>query len=179
MGYRKYARDYEIEYVERPGKKRCKAVRIYVGPYFRFSVSPERVSWLRRFYLLATLGAALMLLLPLCITCPFAQVWYILVPLVAAWIPMCYVAGAVWRLWTAKDRVNREHYELLHDRMNGASLFLMGFTAISTVGCIWQLSRAAAVGLDYLVCGCCVGALACAVAMFSRRKELEMEQIDS
>jgi hypothetical protein len=62
LGYREYAKDFEIEYVERPGKKRPKAVRIYVGPYFQLKVSAERVRWLKRFYLACLLACAALLL---------------------------------------------------------------------------------------------------------------------
>ena len=51
MGYRKYASEYEIEYVQRLDKKRPQAVRIYVGPYFVFEQSPETVIDLSSFTL--------------------------------------------------------------------------------------------------------------------------------
>jgi len=174
LGYRKYARDYEIEYVEQPGKKRPKAVRIYVGEYYSFAVSPDRVRWLRWFYLIGITSMALLLLIPLCVVCPFTMTWYIPAPLVAAWIPLVYAAAAVWRLWTAGEKVNQEHYDLLYERMCGACMFLMGFAIVAVTGCILQLSKTTPTGMDLLVCVSCLGAAACAVMMFSKRKELEM-----
>lgn len=176
MGYRKYAKDYEIEYVERPGKKRPKAVRIYVGPYFRFAAAPERVRWLRWFYLIGMAVMALLLLIPMCVDCTFTRIWYIQTPMVAAWIPWVYAAAATWRLWTAKEKVDREHCDLIHDRMSGACLFLMGFSVISVVGCVVQLSLQAPSARDLLTCGCSLAAGSCGVILFSRRKELEMVQ---
>ena len=126
MGYRKYAKDYEIEYVEQPGKKRPKAVRIYVGPYFRFKADPAQIRKLRWFYLIGLLAVALFLLIHMTIDCAFSRTWYVQVPAAAAWIPWCLASAACWRLWTARDKVDREHYDLLHDRMSGSCLFLMG-----------------------------------------------------
>lgn len=176
MGYRKYAKDFEIEYVERPGKKRPKAVRIYVGPYFRFAASPEQVRMLRWFYLIGLAVMALLLLIPLCVDCSFTRTWFIQTPIAAGWIPWIFAAAATWRLWTAGEKVEREHYDLLHDRMSGACLFLMGFSIVSVAGCVLQLSRGAAAPEDYLICGCCLGAGICSVMLFSRRKKLEMIQ---
>jgi len=176
LGYRKYAKDFEIEYVERPGKKRPKAVRIYVGPYFRFSAPPERIRRLRWFYLIGITAMALLLLIPMCMDCVFTRTWFIQLPAVAAWIPWVLAAAATWRLWTARDRVDREHYELLHDRMGGSCLFMLGFTAASAVGCILRLSQIAPAPADLVVCGCCLGTAVCGVLLFAKRKELEMLQ---
>ncbi len=176
MGYRKYAKDYEIEYVDQPGKKRQKAVRIYVGPYFRFAAEPDRIRRLRWIYLVGIAGMALLLLIPMCIDCAFTRTWFIQVPASAAWIPWMFAATAVWRLWTAGEKVTREHYDLLHDRMSGASLFLLGLTLVSVVGCILQLSRLTPAAGDYITCICAMGAATCSIVLFSKRKELEMVQ---
>ena len=97
----------------------------------------------------------------------------------AAWIPWLLAASSVWRLWTAKGKVDREHYELMHDRMSGASLFLMGFHGISVIGCITRLSGQSASVADHLVCFCCLAALLFSTALFSRRKELEMTRVEN
>lgn len=174
MGYRDYAKDYKIEYVQLPGKKRSKAVRTYIGPYFRFTAPPERIRVLRWFYLIGLVFTALLLLIPMCIDCPFTRTWYIQGPAAAAWIPWTLAVGATWRLWTAGERVDREHCELLHDRMSSACLFLMGLCIISCTGCVVRLSEQPASMDDYMVCGCCMGSAVCGMALFSKRKELEM-----
>lgn len=178
MGYRDFAKDYQIEYVDHPGKKRPKAVRIYVGPYFAFKASAERVQFLRWFYTIGLALTALFLLIPMCIDCAFTRTWYIQTPAVAAWIPWIFSAAAAWRLWTAGEKVDREHYELLHDRMSSACLFLMGFCLISCAGCAVSLSEQMASAADYVVCLCCMGAGICGIALFSKRKELEMVQVE-
>ena len=178
MGYRDFAKDYQIEYVDRPGKKRPKAVRIYVGPYFAFRVPPERVRFLRWFYVICLTLTALFLLIPMCIDCAFTRTWYIQTPAAAAWIPWCFAGAATWRLWTAGEKVDREHCELLHDRMSGASLFLMGFCLISCLGCARLLSEVAATAADHVTCICAMGAGIGGIALFSKRKELEMVQVE-
>lgn len=174
MGYRKYAKDFEIEYVDRPGKKRPKAVRIYVGPYFRFAASPERIRRLRWFYLIGMASMALLLLIPMCVDCAFTRTWYIQTPLAAAWIPWALAAASVWRLWTAGEKVDREHYDLLHDRMSGSCLFLMGLCLGSAAGCVLAQMNLVPTVQDYIVCFCSLAAAVTGIILFSKRKELEM-----
>ena len=179
MGYRQYAKDFEIEYADRPGKKRPKAVRIYVGPFFRLKVSPERLRFLRRFYLAALLSCTVLLLIPMCVDCSFTRTWYIQVPAAAAWIPWFLTAGSVWNLWTAKATMQREQADLIRDRLNGSTLFLTGFFGISAVGCMVQMSQLSATDADWLVSICYLAGLLCSASMFSKRKELEMEQLEN
>lgn len=178
MGYRDYAKDYEIRYEEREGRKRPKAVRVYIGPWFRFVQPPQRIRRLRWFYLVLLFLTAAFLLIPMCIDCGFTRTWYIQVPAAVAWIPWLLSGGAVWRLWTAGEQVNREHYELLHDRMSSSCLFLMGFFLISCVGCAVKLSEGSAAPADYLVCLSNMAGGISAMAMFSQRKALEMTRAE-
>ena len=179
MGYRKYAKDFEIEYIERPGKKRPKAVRVYVGPYFQLKASKDRVQWLRRFYLAGLLACAAFLLIPMCIDCTFTRTWYIQVPAAAGWIPWLLASDSVWRLWTVKDRMEREHADLIHDRMSSSCLFLTGFFGISCLGCMVLLSRVSPSGADWLVSISYLSGLLCSSAMFAKRRELEMRQLEN
>ena len=177
LGYREFAKDYQIEYVDRPGHKRPKAVRVYIGPWYRFA-EPERIPFLRWFYLIGLVIIASALLIPMCINCTFTRIWYIQVPIAAAWIPWLFAALATWQLWTAKDKVNREHNAMIGDRMSGASFFLMGLCLVSFMGCIYTLSEYTAAGLDYLVCGCCTLSGVCGIALFSQRKRLNTVLIE-
>lgn len=179
MGYRQYAKDFEIEYVDRPGKRRPKAVRIYVGPLFRFKAPPERIRQLRRFYLMSLLAAALLLLIPMCLDCTFTRTWYIQVPAAAAWIPWLLTAGSVWHLWTAKETMEREQADLIHDRMSSASLFLTGFFGISSIGCMVLSGSQSPAGSDWLVSLCYLAGLLCGCLMFAKRKDLEMQRLEN
>jgi len=179
LGYRDYAKDYEIEYLERPSKKRPKMNRIYIGPYYRFNISDKQLRKLRFFYLINMVLLAVCQLIPMCVDSAFSRTWYIEVPAVCAWIPWLLASGSTYRLWTVREKVDREHYELMHDRMSGASLFLMGFHAISAVGCIMQLSNQPAASTDYLICACCLGAVFFSAQLFTKRKELEMVRMEN
>ena len=179
MGYRQYAKDFEIEYVDRPGRKRPKAVRVYVGPYFQLKASPEQVRRLKRFYLMGLLASAVFLLIPLCTDCAFTRIWYIQVPAAAAFIPWLLAADSVWHLWRATDRMEREHADLIHDRMSSSCLFLTGFFGISCVGCTMQMGNVTAAGADWMVSLCYIVGLLCSCAMFAKRKALEMKQLEN
>lgn len=179
MGYREYAKDYEIEYVQVEGRRRPKAVRIYVGPYFRFRKAPEVIRKRKWQYLLLQVLTALALLIPMMIDCRFTRIWYVQVPAAAAWIPWMLACGAVWRLWTAGEKVEREHYGLLHDRMRGASFFLMGLAGISALGSVVALVQETPSAADMIVCGCHLAALTCGAAMFAMAKDLEMYPVEN
>lgn len=179
MGYRKYAKDYEIEYVPRLDGKRPKAQRIYVGTYYRFTASPEQLRALRWFYLLLVLLQAVFLLLPLCRDSSFGRTWYIQLPAVSAWIPWVLSAASVWRLWTAAEKVEREHYDLLYGRMGGSCLIMMIFCLVSLAGCLIKLLRHGAGAGDWpvLICGVLAALNSC--LLFSRRKGLNMVPVEA
>ena len=179
MGYRKYAKDYEIEYVQQPGKKREKPVRIYVGPYFRFKAAPEKIRRLKWLYLTGLLLIAACLIIPMYLDCTFTRIWYVQGPAAAAWIPWLLSAGATWRLWTAGEKVDREHHDLLCERMSGASLFMMALCCITVAACVIALMQLSAGTWDKIVCGCYLIGAVCSVVLFSRRKELEMEWVEN
>ena len=179
MSYKKYAKDYEIEYVVQPGKKREKAVRIYVGPYFQFAVSAERVRLLRWLYLAGVITAFFFLLLPMSLNGALGRVWYVQIPAAAAWIPWVLAVASVWRLWTAGEKVEREHNDLLGGRMSGACLFLAIFSGISAVGGVFALTKMGGAAEDWLVPACMACACVCSLVLFSRRKELVMIEVEN
>lgn len=174
LGFRDFAKDYKIEFVDRPGHKRPKAVRVYVGAWYRFKEPPEKIKYLKWYYLVALLAVALTSVVPMCIDCNFTRIWYIQLPAVMVSIPWVFAACAVWRLWTAKEKVDREHKTLLGDRMNGASLFLTVFSVASFLGCVVASFISAPQIADILVSGCCLLSGAGSIAMFAKRKQLEM-----
>lgn len=178
LGYREFVKDYKIEYVDCPGRKRPKAVRVYVGPWFRFTQPPEKIRFLKWFYLIGLAVIALLLLIPMCIDCAFTRAWYIQVPAVVAWIPWIFAACATWRLWTAKERMDREHNALLGSRMNGSCLIMAGFCLTSFVGCVYGLISLTPTLMDYLISICCTLSSACAIVLFSRHKLLSTVQVD-
>ena len=178
MGYKDYAKDYEIEYVERLGR-RPRAVRIYVGPYYVFTCPEEELKKLRRFYLAAVLASALLLLLPMCIDCTATRTWYVQLPAAGAWIAWLLAASAVWRLWTATGKMEREHSELISNRLSGGAAFMMGLSAVSSLGCVLLFVRQGALWRDVLVMLCNVLLCIISALMFSKRRLLVMKQVEN
>lgn len=174
LKYRDFAKDYEINYVAVPGKSRLRAVRVYKGPFFRFAVSPQRIRFLRWYYTVGLGAVAILLLIPMCMDCTLTRVWYIQVPAAAAWIPWVLAMGSLWRLWTAKERVDREHCEFLYNRMSSSTLFLILFCGISFVGCVIKLTSVAFSVQDWITMGCCAGSFSASAALFLGRKDLKM-----
>ncbi|MBQ8830615.1 MAG: hypothetical protein IJ017_03350 [Oscillospiraceae bacterium] len=176
MGYRKYAKDYEIEYRDRLGKKRPEAVRIYVGPYFRFTAPAEKIAKLKWFYLILTAVSAAALIIPMCIDCGATRTWYVQMPAVIAWIPWVLAACSVWRIWTAKDKVEREHYDMMYQRISGASVFMIIFGLISTIGSTFYFGFKDNAMKNLAVLLCCAVFLWCGAAMFVLKKNLKMTE---
>lgn len=179
MGYRKYAKDYEIEYIDRIGKRKPEAVRIYVGPYFRFEAPTEKIAKLKRIYLILAVISAVALLVPLCMNCEATRTWYIQVPGVIAWIPWVLAACSVWRLWTAKDKVEREHYDMIYQRMSGATVFMSIFGFISFVGSMVFSAKGSASVADLYIGTFYLIFTACAVVMLIKKKDLKMTDEDN
>lgn len=179
MGYRKYAKDYEIEYVDRPGKKRPKAVRIYVGPYFRIDLDREELRKLRLLFLLGILAVAIFLLFPMLIDCGFTRSWYIMVPAAFAWIPWVFGALSVVGLFRAGPRIDREHRDGIYDRMGGATVFLIIFCGLSVVGSAVGLFRLPAKPEDLAVVFCNVTATALSVMLFVFRRRIRFAPVEN
>lgn len=178
MGYREYAKDYKIEYVTGPGQRRPHPVRVYVGPWFRFEQPEDKIRFLRWFYLIGVAAVAVALLIPMCFDSLFTRIWYIQVVAMVAWIPWVFAVCAAWRLWTAKEKVTREHRDMLESRMSPACLFVAIFSLFSFGGCVYAAFKYPVTAPDYVVAVCCFLSSACGLAMFSRRKQLKMVQTD-
>ena len=179
MGYREYAKDYEIEYVDRPGKKRPKAVRIYVGPYFKFDLPDERLKKLKLLFLLNHTALAMFLLFPMLIDCAFTRTWYVQVFSAIAWIPWVFGAMSVFAMWRAGKRFNREHKDQIYSRMGGASLFLMVFCGASLVGSIVALFRLTPAAEDFAVAFCSLITTGLSVLLFVFRRAVKFAEVEN
>jgi len=179
LGYKKYAADYEIEYIERLDKKRPQARRIYVGPYFVFDLSTAELKKLRLFYIGLCALTAAFLLVPMCIDCGSTRTWYVQLPAAFAWIGWVLTVYSLWNLLSYKERAEREQRDGICDRMSSGTFTMTLFTAIASVGAVIYLIKNSIALPDILVLLCNFAALACAILMFSRRKRLEMRQIEN
>lgn len=179
MGYKKYAADYEIEYIERLDKKRPQAKRIYVGPYFVFNCSAAALKKLRVFYIALCLLESLCLLAPMCIDCGSTRTWYVQLPAACAWIGWVLAVYSVWTLCCYKERAEREQRDGICDRMSSGAFVLVLFTAIAFAGSLLYLVKNGIAPADILVLLFNLAALVCALLMFSRRNRLEMKEIEN
>lgn len=179
MGYRKYAADYEIEYVERLGKKRPQSRRIYVGPYFVFDRSAQEIKKLRRVYIVLCLLAAAFLIVPMCIDCGSTRTLYVQLPAAFAWIGWVLSAFSVWNLCTAKEKMEREQNDGIYERMSGASLSMLLLCLVASIGSLIYLIKHGFSALDALVLLCDLGAALTAWQMFSRRKGLATHPVEN
>ena len=162
MGYRKFLKDYEIRR-EPQADGKVKKVRVYVGLYYRFTAAPEEVAQVRRRLPWLLLAQAVTLLLPMLFPSQVVKPWYVLMPHIAAWLPLLLLLEPAWLLKKAKTQVERQESEILYDRFAGASLFLMVFT-------FWSAAGALATALLIL-------AAAVSTRVFACRKQLKMEPI--
>lgn len=179
MGYRKYAADYEIEYIERLDRKRPQARRIYVGPYFVFDLSAAELKRLRCFCIALCLAAALCLVVPMCIDCGSTRTWYVQLPAAFGWIGWVLAVYSLWNLLSYKERAEREQRDSICDRMSSGAFTLALFTAIASVGSVVYLVKNGISAADILVLLCNGAAFACALLMFSLRKRLNMRQVEN
>lgn len=177
LGYKKYVKDYEIEYRDVPGKKRQKAFRVYVGPYFRFRESKEEIEKLKKFYLIGLLLEIFLILFPMCFDSAAQRSYMIALPQALSTIPLVLAGGSVWRIWTAKEKVEREHADMIYSRMSGASLFLMIFHGIGFVGSILYLVKGIAETIDIISCLCNLLVFPLSVLFFVKKKGLKLEEI--
>lgn len=179
LGYREYAKDYEIEYVERKGKKRPKAVRIYVGPYFRFDIPSDRLKKLKLLFLLNHTALAMFLIFPMLIDCAFSRTWYVQVFSAIAWIPWVFGAMSVFAFIKAGKRLSREQKDQIYSRMGGASLFLIIFCGASLVGSVVALFRLTPAAEDLAVALCSFLTTALSVLLFVFRRNIRFAEVEN
>lgn len=176
MGYRKFLKDYEIRQ-EPQADGKVKKVRVYVGLYYRFTAAPEEVAQVRRRLPWLLLAQAVTLLLPMLFPSQVVKPWYVLMPHIAAWLPLLLLLEPAWLLKKAKTQVERQESEILYDRFAGASLFLMVFTFWSAAGALGVLFSQGLAWRDALATVLLILAAAVSTRVFACRKQLKMEPI--
>ena len=175
MVSRKYTGDYRLENITTASGK-LKTVPVYKGDWFTFACDEVGIRRIRRSYPAFSLVIALLFLLVLLLNAPSGHIYYVMAPFAAMIFPVFFALAAARRLLTAKDKVTREHRDKLVNRYISVSLFLMVFSALSTVGHIVYCFAAAPVWKDFLSLGCAAAICALAAWMFFNRKQLYMQK---
>lgn len=173
MASRKYTGDYRVEPHLCPNGK-VKDVPIYCGDYFRFVREPEKVrhsTWTAAvFHLLLSV----MLLLPLCFPCSYAQQFYIVIPMLVAMVPAALLWAGLWRLWRVKAPVTREYRDKSAGRIEWCSAFQLVVSAVCVVSSIVFVVLCEKSLLDWLFSGLSVLRLLLSLPIYFRRGTFEM-----
>ena len=153
MVSRKYTSDYRLEDTLDPKTGRMATRSVYQGQWFRFcagAAAVKRTAWI---YTLLTALCALGFVLPLLFDPPAMRAAYVAVPFVALVFSLFYLAAGCRRVFTAKDRVTREHRDKIVERLRGASVSACALSGVSLVGVIvyWCMRGFAAADLT---CAC-------------------------
>ena len=174
---KKYVSDYRLDNVLTESGK-LKTVPVYTGDWYEFEAAPEQVRKTKLRYLFLMIGAVLSLLWLLVFTNHMDRGWYVSMPSALSTIFLLFAGFSVYRLWTADGPVTREHRDKTHDRMATSTLFVMILSCLGLIGCIYHLIWVEC-GFRQVVFTLFAGIYAaCAILMFSGRKDLKMKLSD-
>ncbi len=174
---RKYVSDYRLDNVLGADGK-LKTVPVYTGEWYEFEASEEEIQKTRLRYLLLLVGAVLSLLWLLVFTNHMDRGWYLSMPAALSTIFLLFAGMSVYRLWTAKGPVTREHKDKTHDRMATSTLFVMILSCLCLIGCIYHLIWVKAGFQQFVFTFFAAVYAACSIGMFAGRKALRMKLSD-
>ena len=172
---RKYTGDYRLENITTPSGK-VKTVPVYKGDWFAFCADASAVQRTKRLYPAFSAVIAALFLLVLSMNAPSGHIYYVMVPFAVMVFPVYFALAAAYRLLTAKEKVTREHRDKLVNRYITSSLFLMVFSAASSVGHIIYCVNFPPAAKDFISLACTAVICALSAWMFFRRKDLKMEK---
>lgn len=137
MVSRKYIKDYERRKVTGPNGRE-KTEFVYQGDWYCFLEKDEVVlRTKKRFYLLTLLCVALYLAV-MFMNAPCSHVNYVIIPFAAMAFPLYFIIKGCLRLYTAKDKVNREHRDKIENRLSlwlGIMLILAVADVVAHIAC--------------------------------------------
>lgn len=176
MVTRRYTADYRLENrLSRSGKLKTEAV--YKGLWFAFDASAQTVKKMRVLYTVCTTVAVAAVVSLLCLPAALGHIWYVVLPLAVGLLPAWLCAASLLRLWSAGQKVTREHHDKLGDRFSGASMGLSVLGGISLVGGIVYCALNGAQFTDLLFLALNVLYTGCGITMFAFRKNLSMHSL--
>ncbi len=176
MVSRKYTKDYRLEpYLDRKGRLRDRAV--YCGLYYTFCDDRREVR--RSACQLAALNAiaTFSTVLPLCFPCDYFRQFYLVLPQAFLLLPLYFLWAALYRVFTAEEKVTREHRDKIMNRIPVAGVFLLIFSVAVAVGSVVYAVIGSMRGADWLAAACAVIRLVPAVLIFRLRGKLRLEDV--
>lgn len=183
MARGKYMKDYilEAEYNPRTGK--MKKVPKYTGPYFAFSDLNKVKKTKPLFLLLSVLEMAAFFTM-MFINAPCGHVFYVMVPLVVTLIFYFYHWASMLRLYTAKEKVTREHKDKIQGRFKMTTMATLILTGIAFIGhIVFDIMAFSSLsgpekGVEILFFVMKAVILAAATLMFVKAKDFDMQEIE-
>lgn len=152
---KKYASDYRLETHVSPRGK-TESIPVYQGKYFTFTEPAERVAFLRKLLLIGC-GAEILLLLPMLLdNTRLGRTFYIVLPAVFSFVPLCLLLAGARRLGFSENPFIREHRDKTDNRIRGAAITLSVCLAISCLGSV----------IHFLLNGIAANEIFCVVCLF-------------
>lgn len=177
MAGKKYASDYRMEEISAPGGK-TKRRRVYQGVSYRFVNGPEELRRLRLELLIGSVAIGLLLLPLLFANTPLAHTIYVVLPCVAALVPVYLLFAAGLRLADPEKQLTREDRDKTDQRIRGAALMLPIFLGISCLGCAVHAYLDGLSGGQIPSVVCIAAAWIISMYLLTRRKKAECVPIE-
>lgn len=177
MAFRKYANDYKLEVQERPGKK-PKSVPVYTGPLYRFTASDEVQSQLRRELPLLSFPATVCFIISLLLNGTILRQFYVIFPYFCAFLPYCYLCGAVVSFLVNKPPFTREQNDKIPTRIRHCCVGLIAFCGYALIaGIVSMILNRGELRLVWDIAFLALDAIqiVSAVLLFRRRAALDTE----
>lgn len=113
---------------------KVKRKMVYVGPYYLWNVNPKLLKGLRNRSLLCLLAEWLLFLGSMSFYNTISRNWYVILPYVCLILVLLFKSMAVFNLYAVKEPMNREKKDKTAERLKGASLCGMVFSAAAAAG---------------------------------------------
>lgn len=184
MARGKYIKDYTIENQYNPRTGKTKKISKYTGPYFSFT-DIEKVKKGKTLFLILSILSTVSFFVMMFVNAPCGHAFYVMVPLVISLIFYFYLWASMLRLFTAKDKVTREHKDKIGARFKMASMAILILTSVSFVGHIvydilyFKLLNFTNRIFEILFYVMMAVILATAFLMFKKASDFEMQELKS
>lgn len=177
MVSKKYVNDYRIDLDYNPLTKKQKMSAHYIGPRYSFVREAELGRTKRRFIAVSLpMEAAYWAML--FINAPCGHVWYAMSGIVLLMIPMFFLLTFLYRLFTAKALITREHRDKIEYRLSMVAHLSLILSAAALAGHIVYSILHRDTGADILFYIFTSVILLCAVILLKLRPFVELRETE-
>ena len=139
MGFKKYVKDYEKEYIIKPNG-RPGLTAVYKGKYFRFALQKETLHKARIAFSVLAILTVLLAIAPLCYKSVGSRTMYVALPHVISFFPIAHLLLGVSSFCFAKPPMVREQKDKAENRIINSSIssaiFLAATAVAELINCI-------------------------------------------